>query len=78
MTKKQSGVPMESVGRIIRIEDDAYYDLVAVSDLFGREVEVVRRYVRSGELISRSLGRKWYIKGIDLRNYIDNRLVNKD
>ena len=56
---------------IIKIDEDAIYDVPELSSLLGLHERTVRKLIGEGRIKGKKLGRKLYVTGKALRDYFE-------
>lgn len=54
----------------IMVQPKQYYDLAELSARMGIGVRTIRRYVGSGQLKARKVGRKFFVSSSDLQKFL--------
>lgn len=56
----------------VRIGDENYYSHSEISEKFKLNIITLRRYHRKGTLVSRKLGKDFYVSEENFRKFINN------
>jgi len=53
----------------LKVENDALYDVPAISKILGVTENTVRKMLRAGKFKGRRLGKRWYVPGSAIKAY---------
>lgn len=54
------------------IDESKFYNVMEVSHLLSVSEQTVRKHLRDQLLKGKKIGRRWHIRGKDIKNFIEN------
>ncbi|MDY6788295.1 MAG: helix-turn-helix domain-containing protein [candidate division WOR-3 bacterium] len=56
---------------IDRIDSNKFYNVEEVSKILNVSTQTVRRHLREESLTGKKIGRRWHIKGLEIKKFIE-------
>jgi len=57
----------------IEIDGTTLYSLPELSEKFGLGIRTLRRYLHSGRLVGRKMGKMWYVSAESIKEYFETK-----
>ncbi len=57
---------------IEKIDESKFYNVDEVSQILKISTQTIRRHLRNRVLKGKKIGRRWHIKGKEIKNFIEN------